>query len=65
MEKHEEFYLDLTWSLFAWFHPTEAGREAEKYRKRIAGEVSLILHTALSHYKSGVERLDARAASRG
>jgi hypothetical protein len=65
MEKHEEFYLDLTWSLFAWFHPEEAGREAEKYRTKIAGEVSLILHTALSHYKSDVEWLDAQAASRG
>jgi len=64
MEKHEEDYLDLTWSLWAWFHPAEAGQEAEKYRTKIAGEVSRILHTELANYRSGVEGLDARAASR-
>ncbi len=65
MEKHEDGYLDLTWSLFAWFHPTEAGREAEKYRAKVAGEVASVLRKHLANYKDSVEQLNVRIAGRG
>jgi hypothetical protein len=65
IDKHDEFYVDVTDSMWAWFHPAEAREEAERYRRSIANEVSEILHNEVSYYKSQVEALDARSASRG
>ncbi len=65
IEKHEEFYVDVTDSMWAWFHPAEAREEAERYRTHIANEVSAILDNELSYYKRQVEALDARSASGG
>jgi hypothetical protein len=39
IEYHEEFYLELTQSLWAWFNKEQALKEAEGYRMEVAGEI--------------------------
>lgn len=42
ISQREEFYLELTQSLWAWFNGAEARRQAEQYRREAAYDIETI-----------------------
>lgn len=54
IDHHEEFYLDLTQSLWAWFHPAESRREAEAYRVQVAGDLRTVIAERVNSLESRI-----------